>query len=247
MNALDMPGFAEAVLEERLARDLAFLELPETVAGYELRPLRLIDYLALQRDRSPLLLDADRNVRAPTAAELATFLWFMSIEHGDYEPGAAVDVAGRREFLRGCRAFQPPGLPLLRTRRAMGRWTARWDRALNRMGEVLVAARAYVSRALQDRPAAKAGAAFTPSYYSEGVFWCALLARQYGWSEGAVLRLPVRRLFQYLNEIKEQSGSKRAGLVNPSARVAAAFLQKINAELPIGGGNPKSEVRSSRS
>ena len=54
-SVLEIPGYREAVARERLARDASFMPVTETVAGFELVPMTLRQYLILSLMRSPLL------------------------------------------------------------------------------------------------------------------------------------------------------------------------------------------------
>ena len=76
LNPLEIDGFAEAVYQERLVRDSAFLRLSETVCGFELRPMTLRDYAVLRMAGNPLLGDA-----LPAPEELAQFLWILSVSY----------------------------------------------------------------------------------------------------------------------------------------------------------------------
>jgi len=47
------------------------------------------------------------------------------------------------------------------------------------------------------------GVEVEPDYYSDAASLCGMIAREYGWKESDILGLPIKRLFQYLNEIKK--------------------------------------------
>jgi hypothetical protein len=219
MTPLEIPGYCEAVSRERLVRDAAFLALPENIAGFELRQMTLRDYMVarLSPDLRKMI-----NGDTPTPVELATFLWFMSV-------GYTSSDKDRKRFMVRCRYFYPPALPWLHLPRAMANWRHNNDSALNRMAETLIEVRQYISETLQDQPPRTSCTdCYTPSYYSEGVFWCAIMARQYGWTEATTLEMPVKRLFQYLNEIKEFLPGNAVRPANPSDRVTVEYTASRN-------------------
>lgn len=218
-NPFDAPGFAEAVWQERVARDAAFLGTTENVAGYELRPMTLPDYLILRLAGNALLRE-----EPASPEELGAFLWLLSV---DYHPRAG---RRRRRFMRRCREFCEPAPPWLPTRGARARWLRRKRQALRRAAEVHLAAEEFVREACQDRPPSRRGSGFVPSYYSDAVYWCALLGREFGYSVEQVMRMPLKMVFGFVVEIQEHSGSKTP-LTNPSDRFRAKWLAEKNREL----------------
>lgn len=215
-DPFSIPRFAEAVFRERFVRDAAFLGVTENVAGYELRPMTLRDYLILQTAQNPLLHQA-----LPSPTQLASFLWLLS---ADYDPAA---TRRRRQFLRRCRAFCPPSVPLWPTKRASVRWYGQRCRALECFRATVAAAKEYVADTFQDRPAAKASPGFTPSYYSDAIYWCALLGREYGYTLDAVLGMNLKVLFGFVAEITEHHKVKEPAC-NPSDRIRADWLAEQN-------------------
>ena len=83
----------------------------------------------------------------------------------------------------------------------------------NRFADTWADALRYMTRALQDKPPSVAGRS-SISYYSEAASICAHLAREYGWTDEHTLDLPMTRIFQYFNEIKQAKNS-RVPLCNP--------------------------------
>jgi hypothetical protein len=215
-NPLEIPEFIEAVLAERLARDAAFLGVSEDVAGFALRAMTLQDYLALGIAQNPLLNDAE-----PTEDQLAAFLWFLSV---DYD---SASEQRRLRFLKRCRVFAEPTLPFLHTQRALRRWARRKQAADQRRLEITSAALAYVAETLQDRPARREAHGYSPSYYSDAIYWCALLGREYGYPVREVLALPLKALFGFVMEIKEAHGVNEPHW-NPSDRIISQWLARQN-------------------
>ncbi len=192
MPLIEIPGLAEARAKESTAWDAAFLTVNENIAGFEVRPLTLRHVLVLRLMQSPLVTGG----QLPTPAQLAAFLWLLS---PDYVPGGG---RARQRFLRRCRAFLPPRPPLIRTRRAMKRWQSRTAAAVTLAGQIITAARTYISEAYQDRPGGTAGS--EESYFSDAAFICGKLALEgnftRSWEE--TMDLPVKVAFQFLKVIR---------------------------------------------
>jgi hypothetical protein len=213
-----IPGYAAAIEAEQLVRDAAFYPVPELVGGFKCRPMTLTDYMILRTSKNPLLYG-----QVPTPEQLAAFLWLLSPE---YRP---TDLKGRAKFLKRCRKhfMPPPYRALLNTKRAQARQLVRVQRATAIFDAVVKAALDYVAETLQDRPPRAATIVFEADYFSDAAGLCAQFARQYGWSEQAVLAMPLKRIFQYLNEMQQHSGSKKP-LCNPSDQVRADWLRAAN-------------------
>ena len=229
MTQLEIPGYLEAVKRERLVRDAAFLGLPEAVAGFELRQMTLRDSIVLSIARNPLL-----SGETPNPLELATFLWYMSVEYGLCCAEKVRDhqvkhlAAERRFFLKRCRSFQRPAPPLFPTRRSIARWEASLQRAAGRWAEVTAACKEYIAETMQDRPPGRAGTGYQPSYYSDACCLCGAIAREYSQPFSAVMDMPLKMIWQFVAEIKESNGGGKAALGNPSDRVAAAWTAAQN-------------------
>lgn len=149
LNILDIPGYAEAVLRERMLRDAAFLGLSETVGPFELRPLTLRGYLVLQMARSPLLHHA-----TPSREQLVQFLWAQSV---DYKPGRKGRFA-RWLFMRKCRKHLA---------------------TFTESARIIGACHAYIDEAMMDAPPRQRDGNYHKSYYSEVCFWVKLFEWHY--------------------------------------------------------------------
>lgn len=227
-NPLELNGFAEAVWQERLVRDVAFLQMTYDLAGYTVREMTLPDYLVLRMAGNAAV---DR--RTPSVEEMAAFLWLLS-------PGYSRSEKARRKFYRRCREFCAPERPWLVllwpprrgsfTRGIQARWLRRKRRALRRAAEVSRAMDRFVEETLQDRPAGREVRGFAPSYYSDAVYWCALLGRAYGWPLREILAMPLKQLFGFVVEIHEHHDPK-APKTNPSDRIRARWLEEQNRKL----------------
>lgn len=216
----DLPGYRLAVNRECFVRAASYLEISETVVGFELRPLHLRDYLALRAMAHPLLVGGD-----VTPAQLLAFLWLLS-------PDYCSSTSRRRKYFARS-GLIPPRQPRLRLPLFMRFWKWRTIRVLERVDKVLTAARQYIDEALQDYPGSQLQGPEV-SYWGEGAAICAGIARVYHWSEAEILNLPMKRVLQYLKEIVGQDRGP-AALSNPSDQVKAEFLKNWNRAAATAG------------
>lgn len=200
MNINEHPRVVEAVLHERFVRDAAFLGVPETVAGFELKPFSLRHYLTLRIARNPILFGVD-----PMPGDLAQFLWTCAVE---YSPHAS----DRKRFMKRCRRFVPPAPQFFETRR----WRRRFNRSLLELAKCAKAARGYYDEAMMDKPGIAPKSARHADYYSEVAFWLSLF--EYRYTPEQVLDMPMKVLWQCLNEARERK-EKKPTLFNPSDRI----------------------------
>ena len=235
---LDLPGYAEALASEQLARTVAFHGLSVTVgrlpspAGRGLgegpafthQPLTLRHYSALRLARSPFIPP----FATPDSADVILFLWYLSLE---FTPGSAA----KRRFLDRCRPFCEPRKPFFQTRRARRRWEKNFMAALVLRAEIVHQCREFVAEAMQDRPARPLDdpdGIPAPDYYADEASVIGSLAREYGWTEDAILNLPLARAFQYLKEIREHLylvNGKTPLLTNRSDEILQEYLAQVNA------------------
>ncbi len=215
-----IPGYKEAIAKESRTRLLAWFECSKSVCGFEIAPLTLRRYNLLQLYESPLLKDV-----APSAAELAQFLLIMHPRF--FEMGAV----SKWFFLRKCgKVFSPTPKPFWKT-------TARHEKSeakkLANAANIVEASIMEIRDALYDSGKSGGG---SKSFYNSVVSVCALLARNYGWTEGEILNIPLSRVFQYSRECKEKfsldaaliSGTKFSNpLSNPSERVVMDYCKSV--------------------
>ena len=229
-SVLLAPGYAEASERERLVRDASFLELTESVGGFELKPMSLRAYLVLRLVRSPILYG-----ETPTVKEMEQFLWVLS---PDWTPD--LKSRARRMFFERFRQFEPPPRPWLRTARAMRRWELRRDQVIA-YGEKLIAeVREFMAETMLDRPGRSSGGP-APSYYSDACFWWGQLGRRgYPMTREQVLDTPLKILFQCIREATEAEGGRVSNA--SSAAAISEELKRLNEKLRAQG--PKSKVQS---
>lgn len=215
INLNQIPGYAEARKMEQRNRDADFLGLTEDVGGFECAPLTLRHCLILRMMDSPLL-----DGRTPNPVELAAFLWLVST---DYSPQGG---RARKRLLKRCRAFTPPALPMIQTKRGMLAWDARFNASMEHAAKVLLASRQYIQGAFTD--AGQRGGNGV-SYYSDAAGLCAAMAKECGWTTAQTLNAPLRQVFQFTRAIRHQNDPK-AILGNPSDRIRGDFLDLLNSQ-----------------
>src|SRR3954469_16263181 len=88
----DIPGYREAVQAEADARDLAFLDLTESICGIDVRPLTSAHVLMLVGSGNPLVIGG----RLPKFPDVALFLWAVS-------PSFKPCSKARHKFLKSIR------------------------------------------------------------------------------------------------------------------------------------------------
>jgi hypothetical protein len=215
-----IPGYREALGKEQLVRDACFLPVTESVAGFELRPMTLRDYLVLKSARSPLLAG-----RIPSPDQLLAFLWQLSPW---YRPRLSLaTIINRRLFVWHCRRLLPLREPRVRWKMGLPRWQEQAQKRLERAARLVLACREYVKETFQDAPPSSSRAQLDPQFWGDAVALCAVLGREFGWTEDYVLAMPLKRIFQYLKEIGHAHGAK-VPLCNPSDAVKADWLRSVN-------------------
>jgi hypothetical protein len=215
-SPFELPEYVSALQRERVVRDMAAGGMPEFIGSFPAAPLTLWHHTVLRLMGSPMLPPFD----TPTEAELTAFLWLV---HPEYRKGSSPP----KWFIRACRLFCPPRKPLL----FRWRYEREKEAATTFMAETIVAARQYVMDSLQDALQSSGADSERPDYYCDAVAICAAMARNYGFAEEYVMRMPLKMVFQYLKEIVEFTYIKRgqpAVLWNPSDRVTAEYLEKLN-------------------
>jgi len=219
-GVLEIPGYKEAVAAERLAREVSFLPITETVAGFELVPMTLRQYLVLSLMKSPLLMG-----QTPGPGNLLDFLWLL---HPNYNPKGG---RHKRQLVRRLRRCIPPVGAIWDFEWLKAKRQRRIDLAVYRLTKLVVGLRNYVSETLQDwQPSNIPEGTVQIDHYSDGAAICATFAREYGWSQETTLNMPMKQLLQYLKEIKTHNGSK-IPLCNPSDRIKAKWLEEQQAKI----------------
>lgn len=204
-------GWREAVQQEQLTRDAAFLGLTETIGQFEVVPLTLRHLLILRISHSPFLCGG-----VPQSAhDIVRFLWLL---HPQYDPRGG---KAREMLKRACAVYTVPSKPWLHTRRAMERYERRCAEVMIKITEITSKIRAYLAEALIDWPAGSAGSIVTP--FSDACAISAMMAREHHRTEEWVFNCPLKALFQYINEIREARGKP---MFNPSDKLVNDYMRK---------------------
>jgi hypothetical protein len=228
MDLLAIPGYVAAIIRERVVRDASFLGLTESVGPFDLVPMTLRHWMLLRTMGNPLVRQGD-GARAPTPDELRDFLWVLSPQFRPVGIETKQQARAKRAFRRRCKkVFYPPKyLALWDTARARARHVRKLARCQSVAADIIDAAKAYVAETMQDRPQQQGLTRWDPDYYSDAAFFCARFGREYGWSQEETLNTPLKRIWQYLNEMRRHYDAK-VPLFNPSDKVRADWMRQMN-------------------
>jgi hypothetical protein len=228
MDLLAIPGYAEALIRERVVRDAAFLGITESVGPFEVVPMTLRHWMLLRTMGNPVVRQGE-GAPLPAPEQLRDFLWVVNPRFNPSALETKQQRWAKMAFRRRCRkVFYPPRyLALWDTAKARARHERRCKRKLEVAAAIIDAAKAYVAETMQDRPPQQATIRFDPDYYSDAAFFCARFGREYGWSQEETLNTPLKRIWQYLNEMKRYHDSKTP-LCNPSDSVRAKWMREVN-------------------
>jgi len=209
----------QAIDTERVVRASSFHLRTEKLLDFDVVPLTLRKYSLLRLLNSPFIPPFD----TPSPIDLAQFLWVMSPQFD------ANDSQAKSAFFRRCRGFIQPAPPRLRMLRWL--WKSRCMDASIYEAALVDAARAFVAEAMQDRPEPVNAGLEAPAYYCDEIGLCAALGREHHFEESSVIEMPLKRIFQYLKEIRDRDAAKAgqyALLCNPSDRVKDKYLEAAN-------------------
>lgn len=212
--------YRKAVERERFVRNATFTGVTESIGRFEVEPMTLRHYVALQIIRSPFLFGG-----IPTPEDASAALWLLS---PDYDPN---NWTLRKQFLkRFNRRFGPPRQPLIHFGWAMDRWSKRCPIWLEKFSELIAGIRNFIDESLQDRPPTSEGAS-GPSYYSEAASICHMFGSAYGWTNEETMQTPLKILFQQMKLIraeKRAEGGRQLIMFNPSDRITNKILEELN-------------------
>lgn len=214
-------AIAEAIQRQRIVRSAAFFPITETVAGYELLPMTVAHYSLLVIAGNPLLYGG-----TPSPVQLAQFLLILA---PDCQPGCADGF--RRRFLRRCRKdFIPSATaqPFFFKQRKL----AKNFRKMARAAEIISSIRGYVTEMMTDRPVKYAGGS-QEEICCDAAWFCAVLGREYGYGRDFVLTMPIKQVFQFVNEIVTHHNPK-AGINRVGTQIRGKYLDELQAEFLAG-------------
>jgi hypothetical protein len=205
-----VPGLREACETEARLRDDAFLGAPEFICGIEVEPLTLDRFILLNAFGSPFICGG-RPVRAD---DVALFLWVLSPQ---YSRAMAVQRALWPLSRQAARGW------LLVSRCIFVRRLRRLDAA-----QAIEAVQDYVDTALFDAPKGGSKRSGGLAYWSMFASIVLAIAAETGWTENAIRKMPVRRVWQYWRMVRVRKDPE-AHVFNPlSGRVITEWQRSIN-------------------
>ena len=189
-----MNPIAECEAKINRVREDFFLGLTRRIGGFRVRPMRVRDYILLDRFNSPLL-----SKQLPSDLELAMFLWWLSPQFDQWAGmarGWRVTRIGR--WIQAIEAH----IHGWRVKRALGRApNDRWEAAVREAFD-------YIADTFQDAPmggGAKAEEQYM--YFLEG--WHERLKAEHGWfSRDEFLSMTMPEVFANLRAIILRNGGK---------------------------------------
>lgn len=204
----DLPGYREAIDAEQSIRAKSLIDCPELICGIEVKPLAFNHILLLREIRSPFICGGPANWE-----HVAAFLWIISPEFGSacrlrdmLEPFSR--WFAKRLFKRLHRKF------FQRIRKVI-------------VPDAIKAIDGYINDAYMDCDGGMPEKMFwEPPYYSAQVSVIARMARDFGWSERAIMDMPLKRMFQYSRWLTRQNNPK-AVLSNRSDTVRREALDAM--------------------
>jgi hypothetical protein len=204
----ELPKYRAAVeLEGRIRAEAFDDDLPEFICGIEVQPLNLTHLLRLEAIKSPFVCGG----RIPEKDDVLVFLWAIS-----------PDYAAAILFRNKLRSFLPRF-----TEWMFNRVRARFARKLRRKSiiEFIGAIVSYLNEAYQDSPGS-GQSGFRAPFYCGPTGLVSNLARELHWSESALLRMPIKRIFQYDRCLALQKNENTI-LFNPSDKVRREEIQQM--------------------
>lgn len=186
---LDVRAMSDAIQHQAFVRNVAFLPASvamERIAGYEVLPMTPTHWLTLKIADSPILVN-----RSATPFELAQFLWVLNPKFGN--------ANAHKKFMVRCLEFIPGREPAGGSKKKPG--APMIDRVARAI-EIEAACHAFVFESLADRPAGRKGGGSQEDFYSDACWFCAVLGREYGYSRDFVMSMPIKQVFQFINEAR---------------------------------------------
>jgi hypothetical protein len=199
MTAADISA---AIRQEQADRDDAFLGFPETVAGFDLRPMTLRDWLVLLRVGNffacglPEMSDAAKWHKI--GKDAASFIWLQSVDYKPHDKQAKRKI----EAMLGGDDMD--------------------------LGALASDIREYVDRTFSDAPPADGKGQPVKSYWSIGASFVHQMGKAYGWSRERTMKEPLRVLWQ-LWKIESYERDPKTPRFNPSDQQVSAWLKTTNA------------------
>ena len=196
MNAAELSA---AIETEQREREQSFLAFPETVAGFELRPMTLRDMLLLMQLGNVYLAGMPATMAVEDrlkkyALDSSSLIWLQSVTYKAHDKQAKRKIES---------ALGDPACDL---------------------GNLTDGIYDYVKRAFYDQPASPVRDTQSKSYWSIGASLVHAMGKTYGWTREQTLSEPLRVLWQLL-KVQHYSNDPKAPQFNPSDQIIAASLK----------------------
>ena len=201
MDLHEIPGYDEALAEEREMRARVCIGVPHDVCGVALRPMTLQDFVNLQALRSPFV--SGGFIRRMDCMQLVCYM------RADY-------VAPSNNWL-GRWLGKRRNSAVLRRLRTMS------------TSEIIGQINNYMDTMFLDSPASSSGGVESAPIASSTASIIDQLGSSYGWSIGEMMAVELPLIFQLFRIRHIMDGGKRSALINrKSSKVIGDYLRKLN-------------------
>jgi hypothetical protein len=194
------PRFAQLRAEEEARREQAFLSLPITVCGEELRPMTAQDLLVLNGINSPFVCPTEVG-----AVELAMFLWILNVKNDGTQ--------GWWNMRRRHKMFQRIG-PM------------NFEEAVQECNAYVEGVFQDAPKGSGGSGGSEGRRPLGTCFLVPLVM---RIAKETGWERDVILNTPLAQLFQYLKYIQAQAQGKDFNDWSPSDTITNEFLCELNA------------------
>jgi hypothetical protein len=218
----ELPGYGQALEQERIQRLLAFHPMRYRIGGFEVTAMTLRQHSLLRLVNSPLLPPFE----TPEPQQLIQFLWIMSPH---FTRGESAEKSAF--FARARQLYIPPPPPRWRNRLLQLRWYYQRKGCELRESETLREAREFVQATFADRP--EGGTEDLAEYYSDEASIIGTLAAKYHFLPEQTMETPLTAIFQHLKRIHESQCLEHGLPVllnNPSDDVVQRHLAEVNSQ-----------------
>jgi len=210
IKPLDIPGYREAIEAENQARVTDYLDAPSIIGEVCIAPLTIRRMARLQSVGSRFVVRDDGPMDAAT--EIALFLWALSphYEHA--------------YWLKSRIELHCPRL----ARWLFNRIRNQFVKRISKMDAetIIDDITRLLKHTFEDSPGNdEQEQAASP--FAWPTSFVGMLAEQRHWTEGEILDMPLRRVFQHVRSIIRQH-KPDAILFNPSDKVRGAWLREVN-------------------
>lgn len=199
--------YIRATENEKFVRKIAFLNITETIGGFECKQIALKNLLLFQLDGNSVFDLAN----IPSHDDFKKFLWILSPHYGT---GLIARWHQKRLVTRFERLFVWGNQP--RTRWLATLWARQCARKSHAYAVAVAEARKFIDETFQDR---QGGTSEAIEFYSDAAWFCATFAREFGFSISETMSTPIVILFQMLKENRQYHLGKKAGLTNRSSDI----------------------------